>query len=116
MTLIVTCISEEYVILASDRRITWVDENGRPLRREDTENKAIILCGHFLMGYTGFAQLDGSKTEQWVSDVLSSVDISQYFRTLTERSEAAVARIRRETGLGMAHCGHAFAAVGYGSF
>jgi hypothetical protein len=116
MTLIVTYISDEYVILASDRRATWLDKDGKPLRHEDTTNKAIVLCGHFLMGYTGFAQLGGVSTEQWVGTSLADLDVSQYFGALTQKSEAAIKQIRRETGLKLKDCGQAFVAVGYGSF
>jgi hypothetical protein len=116
MTLILTFLSDEYVILASDRRGTWVDKDGKPLNHEDTNNKAIVLCGHFLMGYTGFTKLDGVQTEQWVCNVLAGLEPGQYFGTLAERSEPAIARVRRETGLKMNDCGQAFVAVGYGSF
>jgi hypothetical protein len=58
VTLIVPFISEQFVAVASDRRITWLI-GAAPARWEDTENKAIVLAGHFLMGYTGFARLGG---------------------------------------------------------
>ena len=114
MTLIVNLISDQYVILASDRRVTWFDAKGRPERHDDRENKAIVLGGQFLMGYTGFAELGGMRTEQWVCQTLVGVDPSQQFQTLADRSQAAVVRIKRTHHLPMERCGHAFVAAGYG--
>jgi hypothetical protein len=116
MTLVLTFFSDQYVVLASDRRVTWFDQEGIPRRREDTENKAIVLCGHFLMGYTGFARLDDKKTEQWVAETLAGIEPSQYFSLLVERAGTAVARIRQAHKVRMEASGHAFVAVGYGSF
>ena len=107
MTLILAYISPEFVALASDRRITWT-QGGKVLRREDTENKQIFLCGHFLMGYTGLARLEGVPTERWVLDRLSGVDPQDYFGVLQRE-------LRRVLALQRPLAGHAFMAVGYGS-
>jgi len=111
VTLIVPFISEEFVALASDRRITW-QIGGASKRWEDTENKTVVLAGHFLMGYTGFARLGGVKTEQWVVEKLVGVDPSSYFGVLEAEAEAAV-RVMKEP---LERTGHAFVAVGYGRF
>ena len=109
ITLILAFLSDEYVALASDRRITWIIGGARN-RTEDTENKAVVLCGHFLMGYTGFARLGGVKTERWIVDTLAHVaNPSDYFRVLAAEATQAVAAMkqRRERS------GHAFVAVGF---
>jgi len=108
MTLIVSYISHQGVILASDRRITWV-RKGVSDSYEDSENKAIVLAGTFLMGYTGFARLGGVKTEQWVCDQLGSEEPSNYFKILAQESTEAVAALGQETK----DSGHAFVAVGF---
>jgi hypothetical protein len=109
MTLILAFLSSEYVILASDRRITWTSR-GTVHRTEDTENKAIALCGHFLMGYTGFARLGNVKTDQWVVDRLVGVaSPSDYFRVLRQEADSAIRAIAQPLG----NKGHAFVAVGY---
>ncbi len=109
MTLILAFISEEYVALASDRRITWTIGGARD-RTEDTENKAVVLCGHFLMGYTGFARLGGVKTERWIVETLSDIpDPSDYFRVLSVEAQRAVAALKQPR----ARSGHAFVAVGF---
>jgi hypothetical protein len=98
----------EFVALASDRRITW-QIGGASARWEDTENKAIVLGGHSLMGYTGFARLAQVKTEQWVVERLTGVDPSACFLVLARETESAVNAL----GLPLKRSGHAFAAVGY---
>jgi hypothetical protein len=110
VTLIVPFMSHEFVALASDRRITW-KIGGASQGWEDTENKAIVLAGHFLMGYTGFARLGQVKTEQWVAEKLSGVDPPSYFTVLAAEAETAV----KAMGLPLERAGHAFAAVGYGA-
>lgn len=111
MTLILGYISDQYAILASDRRISWVDKDGKITTREDTENKAIVLAGQFIMGYTGFARLgrERKKTEQWVCEALANVAPQDYWRTLAARTEAEIAGMR----VPLNHSGHAFVAAGF---
>jgi hypothetical protein len=109
VTLIVSYISEEFVALASDRRITEQRMDGTVVRREDTENKAIVLAGSSLMGYTGLAELDGVRMEQWVTETLVRVDPDSYFSVLASEAEAAVSA----TGLPLKDQGLAFVTVGY---
>jgi hypothetical protein len=111
VTLIVSFISEEFVALVSDRRITW-QIGGASTKWEDTENKAVVLAGHFLMGYTGFARLGGVKTEQWVVQKLVEVDPGSYFSAMATEAELAVRHMKQP----LERSGHAFVAVGYGRF
>jgi len=109
VTLILAFVSDEYVMVASDRRITWTIGGARD-RNEDTENKAVVLCGHFLMGYAGFARLGGVKTEQWIVETLADVpDPSDYFRVLAAKAERAVTAMKQP----LSRSGHAFIAVGF---
>jgi hypothetical protein len=111
MTLVLGYISDQHAILASDRRISWVDTDGKIATREDTENKAIVLAGQFIMGYTGFARLGraGVKTEQWVCETLAGVTPQDYWRTLAAQTEAAIAELR----VPLNRSGHAFLAAGF---
>ena len=107
MTLILAVLTDEYVALASDRRLTELRGN-RILRQEDTDTKTFNLCGHFLMGFTGLARIDGHRMERWVSDVLIGVEPADYFRVLTNEIDSAFRRL--------GHSGripHAFLAVGF---
>jgi hypothetical protein len=108
MTLIVPFVCDQFVALASDRRITW-QIGGASSKWEDTENKAVVLAGHHLLGYTGFARLGGVKTEQWVVEKLVGRDPSSYFHVLREEAERAVNAMNEP----LDRSGHAFVAVGY---
>lgn len=72
MTLIVYVLTEEYMILASDRRVTTM-QAGRPVKFEDSAMKSFLLNGQLMMGFTGIAELDGMPMEQWVAERLSGV-------------------------------------------
>jgi hypothetical protein len=103
-------VAEDFVALASDRRITW-QIGGATTGWEDTENKAVVLAGHFLLGYTGFARLGGVETERWIVEKLVHSDPSSYFTVLANEAEAAVNAL----GLPLECSGHAFVGVGYGA-
>jgi len=62
MTLILTCATREYVVQASDRRVTLT--NGKILN--DDQGKAIFYCARFAVAYTGVADIDGD-TALWLA-------------------------------------------------
>lgn len=72
MTLIVFVLTEEYMILASDRRVTTTLA-GKPVRFEDSAMKSFLLNGQVMMGFTGIAELDGKTMERWVAATLAGV-------------------------------------------
>lgn len=69
MTLILSCLTSEYAIQVSDRRL--VRSDGRIL--DDHSNKAILVNGHIIFGYTGLAYMDSGKTknDEWFLNVLN---------------------------------------------
>jgi hypothetical protein len=108
MTQIVWYVSDDFVVMASDRRVTW-DNHTKRTYYEDTENKAVLLSGHLILGYTGFARLENTRTDQWVVRVLSGIDPHEYALRLSSEAERAIGAIRIST----ARKGHAFVAAGY---
>jgi len=56
MTMILTCLTKDYIVQASDRRLT-VMKNGKLEVDEDHSNKALIYGNHFVFAYTGLAKL-----------------------------------------------------------
>lgn len=72
MTLITYVVTSEYVVLASDRRMTTF-VGDVPKKFEDVALKTFLLNGQMLMGYTGVAVLDGKPMESWAADVLRGV-------------------------------------------
>ncbi|MBM3167011.1 MAG: hypothetical protein FJZ94_06165 [Chloroflexi bacterium] len=67
MTIILTCLTWQYIVQVSDRRLT---KNGKLY--EDNANKAIDFCGQMAFAYSGLAELEGMRTDLWLANVLSS--------------------------------------------
>jgi hypothetical protein len=107
VTLILAALTDQYVALASDRRVT-LSKSKRVTIQEDTETKTFNICGHFLMGFTGLAWIDGHRMERWVADVLNGVDQADYFTTLAAQITATFDQL----GL-TGQLSHAFLAVGF---
>ncbi|NAS25366.1 hypothetical protein GT755_27235 [Herbidospora sp. NEAU-GS84] len=112
MTLIVGYISHNYAAIASDRMIT-IKRAGQSNIYQDVENKAVVLNGQAIMGYTGFARLGGMYTDKWVVEELSKVDPSEYFKALAGKSQRAIDAIRQAAGLDRSGTGHAYVIAGY---
>ena len=105
VTLIISALTDEYVTLASDRRVTWSDG-----RQVDTDTKTFNLFGQFLMGFTGLARINGLRMERWVADALRGVPADEYFNVLAQRIGAEFDRLRPSD-----RRPQAFLATGYAS-
>lgn len=81
MTLVITCLTDEFVVQVSDRRVRLADGSGV----EDRANKAVFFCGHTTWAYTGLAQLRGMRTDEWMYELFQTV--SNGLDGLTERLE-----------------------------
>ncbi len=68
MTQILSLISHQFVVQASDRRVTMVP-SGRIA--EDDHNKAIFQCGHMVWAFTGVARIGATRTAEWMSDTVA---------------------------------------------
>lgn len=109
VTLVLGVLTDQYVALISDRRITTLAGN-RIVSQEDTDVKAIALGGQFLMGFTGLARIDGLRMEAWASSALRNVKLEDYFEVLRQKIEEAFVRNGQAGKIP-----HAFLAVGYAS-
>ncbi len=88
MTLILSCITREYVVQASDRRLTTLDGS----LFEDRANKAIFFCGHSVFAYTGIARLSSKRTDTWLTDLLISAKALADGLPLIQRTAKAAVR------------------------
>lgn len=70
MTLILTCLTKDFVVQASDRRLTATIGN-RVEVIEDHSNKALIYSNHFAFAYTGLAKLLDISAIDWAAQQLS---------------------------------------------
>jgi hypothetical protein len=71
MTLILSVIARDFVVQASDRRLTSFP-TGQVI--EDDANKAIFFCGQSAIAYTGLARIGGQPTDEWVLECLSGTE------------------------------------------
>jgi len=71
MTLILNCLTPNYVIQVSDRRLML----SRGLVYDDNSNKAIFVNGNIIFSYTGLASFDNRKTmnDDWFLDTIGDV-------------------------------------------
>jgi len=68
LTLILSCLTRNYVVQVSDRRVVAVNGSWD----EDRANKAIFFCGHSCFSYTGVARLEGRPTDEWLTERLGT--------------------------------------------
>jgi hypothetical protein len=79
MTVILTCLTNEYVVQASDRQLSERDEKGRVTPVSQNSNKALTYKNQFSFAYTGLAELpllkSGKKGRQtaieWATERLA---------------------------------------------
>ena len=107
MTLILGCLTRDFVVLASDRRLTAFD-TGKVV--DEDENKMVILCGVGIIGYSGISRIDGQFVERWVVDQLLKVGTDEDPLLALARA-ATISFNRMPYRLDIKR--HAFAVAGY---
>jgi len=74
MTQILAVLTQEYVLVASDRRLTFVNGANRGKVAGDNTCKLVSLCGAWGIAYTGLAQIEGRPTHEWIAICLAEND------------------------------------------
>ncbi len=100
MTLIITALTANKIIQASDRRLTY--PNGSIF--DDEANKAVcVSCkdAYFSMAYTGLAKMSLMKTDEWLLDYLNSIkafqiDVASIVKGLEKSLSVAFAHLPRK--------------------
>lgn len=67
MTQILAALTQEYVLVASDRQLTFVAGSRKGEVADDNACKLVSLCGIWGIAYTGFSQLQGIPTHEWIA-------------------------------------------------
>jgi hypothetical protein len=72
MTLLISVATDDAVIQASDRRLTWLEPDGSTRPIDDNRNKAVVLGKPVVFAYTGLANLGPrrQRTDDWLAEVL----------------------------------------------
>jgi hypothetical protein len=108
MTLILSALTQDYVVQVSDRQLSV---GGK--RIEPPTNKSVIFCGHIAYGYTGQAFIENKTTELWLVDVLAGAQSQSPTQALEAIASRATDAFRRSSQLRNKR--HAFVGVGFGS-
>jgi hypothetical protein len=67
MTQILAALTQDYVLVASDRRLTVVSGAQKGQMKDDNTCKLVSLCGVWGIAYTGFSELQGVSTHEWIA-------------------------------------------------
>ena len=71
MTMILTCLTKDFIVQASDRKLVY-RVKGKIKTKENNRNKALIYKNHYVFAYTGLADLGVNNTPiDWAAKVLS---------------------------------------------
>lgn len=78
MTLIISLISKRVVAHVSDTRHTYKDpKSNKVIRHEDGKVKSIVILGNqgcFLVSYCGRGEIEGIRTDRWLTDKLTDLN------------------------------------------
>jgi hypothetical protein len=67
MTQILAALTQEYVLVASDRQLTFVSGPRKGQIHDDKTCKLVSLCSIWGIAYTGFSELQGAPTHEWIA-------------------------------------------------
>jgi hypothetical protein len=112
MTLILTCLTEDCVFQVSDRRLTSFDPPHAVV--DDESNKALMVDGRVVFGYTGISKINGENTDLWLARMalaatVQSNDMAKVCYRIQDEATLAFKRM----SFSSKYKRHAFQAVGW---
>jgi hypothetical protein len=99
VTQIISVITKEYALLASDRRLTYADGPNAGEVHSDDECKLVSLCNICGIGYSGPSRLGGQPTHEWIATTLAGAqccDANRATQTLVDMAPLALPRAAPE--------------------
>jgi len=113
VTQVLAAITPEYAFVVADRRTTYVEGRRRGTVASEQECKLVSLCHVSAIGYTGYSELQGIPTHEWIATTLAKSNCHhahEASKVLAESTNAALppasAQLRR----------HAFLLCGWAPF
>ncbi len=112
MTLILSCITEHFVVQVSDRCLSDL-RTGRAIEQE--ANKAVFLSNRVAFAFTGLAEIEGKPADIWLRDVLTPHEsvghgvhliVDEATRAFTELQAPRAAKRQAFVGVGWARFEH----------
>jgi hypothetical protein len=98
MTQIISVMTADYVLLASDRRLTFGEGSRLGEVYDDDTCKLVNLCGTTGIGYTGVGILKGTPTHEWIARLLTDSgcrDAAHACRIIVDSAPAAFSNLPR---------------------
>lgn len=96
MTQIISVITKEFVLLASDRRLTYASGPRAGEIFNDDTCKLVSLCNVCGIGYTGLARICNKPTHEWIATILASEkcrDPASASRIISERATLEFSKV-----------------------
>jgi hypothetical protein len=117
MTLILNCLTADYVLQVSDRRLTFLGGPRSGQVMDDDRNKAVVWNGMIAFAYTGVTPIDDESTDIWFTRTLLDAakaglppELPPLLSYLSDSATRAFARLTRLKGRTFRH---AFVGVGW---
>lgn len=100
MTQVIGALTQEYVLLASDRRLTYGEGPQKGKIYDDDTCKLVSLCGTTGIAYSGVGEMKGRiPTHEWIAKTLAEAgcrDAPTAERTLLDRVPSGLSATPRE--------------------
>ena len=96
MTQVLNIVTHDYIMFASDRRLTYASGKMAGQVFDDNECKLVCLRNASGIGYTGLAEIDGVRTHEWIACMLADEDCrsnASAIRALVREATRAFAKI-----------------------
>lgn len=116
MTFILSCATHDAVYQVSDRRLTWLGGPDAGTVKDDESNKAVLIDGRMAFGYTGIAEVEGTRTDYWLAQLFGHVPTKDLAAVAERIRQEATSAFRRTRVANSQWLRHAFVGVGWGSY
>lgn len=75
MTLVLTLLTHEVIVQASDRRFTRIRADGSTYVGDDDANKAVLFAHRAAYSFTGLAEIGPmrQRTDEWIAETIAAV-------------------------------------------
>jgi hypothetical protein len=110
MTLVLSCLTHQFVVQVSDRRVSRIINDQLEIV-DDHRNKGTLYCSEMAFAYSGLAELGQEHTDVWMMNVLALAEsLNDTAHLLQRKAAEEFRRIRHSSVLKR----HAFVGVGWG--
>lgn len=110
MTLVLSCLTHQFVVQVSDCRVSRI-RNDQLEIVDDHRNKGTLYCSEMAFAYSGLAELGQEYTDVWMMNVLALAEsLNDTAHLLRRKATEEFRRIRRPSAFKR----HAFVGVGWG--